>query len=137
MPFGITKTELMELLGETKNYKFASPADTFPSIYCYGRIEFHFHKYKKSTFRGVVFEPKKPEVDKLNWDFNAIKWAEGMTRRKAITFFRNYDIAYKDKQYSHEKKAWELETEGGVSLYFINEADPEVYVLKRFEKFVD
>lgn len=137
VPFGLSKSELLEMLGETKNFRYTAPTDTFPSVYCYGRIEFHFHKYKKSTFRGATFEPERPEVDKMNWDFNAFRWAMGMTRKKAITFLRNNGIRFIDKKYSHERKAWELETEGGVRLFFVNEESPDTYLLKRFERFVD
>lgn len=137
IPFGITRLELTEKLGEAGKVKHTAATDTFPSVFTYGRVEFHFAKYKKSTFYGIKFDPWVDPVEKGNLDFNAFQWAKEMTRRKAITFLRNNKIRFIDKKYTHDQKAWELETEGGVRLFFANQETPDVYVLKRFERFVE
>lgn len=137
IPFGITRADLKEKLGEPGKTRFTSPTDTFPSVFTYGRVEFHFAKYKKATFYGVKFDPWVDPVDKANLDFNAFQWAKEMTRRKAITFLRNNKIKFLDKKFSHDEKAWELETEGGVRLFFVNDETPDIYVLKRFERFTE
>lgn len=137
IPFGITRAELIEKLGNTENIRYSSPTDTFPSVFIYGRVEFHFAKYKKATFRAIKFDPWVEPVDKMNLDFNAFQWAKEMTRRKSITFLRNNKIKFLDKKFSHDEGAWELETEGGVRLFYANEESPDIYVLKRFEKVVE
>jgi len=71
LTYGCSKEELTNLLGDTTNIRYKSPTDRFPAIYVYGRVQFHFKKYRKATFRGVSFNPNDEPVDKMNLDFNA------------------------------------------------------------------
>ncbi len=136
IPFGVTREELEDKLGKAGKIKFASAKDTFPSVFVYGRVEFHFAKYKKAVFYGIKFDPWVDPVERGNLDFNAFQWAKEMTRKKSITFLRNNKIKFLDKKFSHDDKAWELETEGGVRLFYANQESPDVYQLKRFERFI-
>ncbi|MGZ5244206.1 MAG: hypothetical protein ACXWDO_08175 [Bacteroidia bacterium] len=134
--FGLNRTELVNLLGNSDWLYFTSDKDKFPAIYKYGRIEFYFENRKKgSTLSGIMFLPIPAPASNGKLYCNYHHWTKRMDIDNAITFLNQNNIRFSEI-INPDPEVREFITEGQVNIFFDCQEIPGKFKLHKAGKFI-
>jgi len=132
--YGLTRNELIGLLGET-DWKFLSSDDDInPSIYKYGKIEFYFEENSDNKLSGIMFQPIPSPAESGNLKCNYIEWTNETDLEKVTEFLKANGIKFHEKSHP-DKEAKVLLTEGEVEILFDCQETPGQFFLHKLGKF--
>jgi hypothetical protein len=136
--YGLTHTELTNILGITEWTIFDDPNDKYPLIYKFGRLEFYFgNKTIDGKLYGIIFQPIPSPADNGNLKFNYKNWTKNTDLDKASEFLRTNNIKFEEQPYNSDKNVRLLLTEGKVHIFFDRESVSEPFFLHKAGKFID
>lgn len=136
--FGITRSKLIEILGNTDWVHYSNEQDKFPSIYKYGRMEFYFmNDNKDEGLRGLVFQPLTYPGTFGNFHLNHYGWNEKLDINRAIEILNKNNIKFQETPNIRDLNVRVLTTEANVQIAFDSDDVPGQFYLNKILKFID
>ncbi len=136
--FGISRSRLVEILGNSDWIFYSNEKDNFPSIYKYGRMEFYFmHDDKDEGLSGLVFQPLTRPGSKGNLHLNYYGWNEKLDINKAMDILNKNNIKFQEFPNKRDLDVRVLTTEGNVKIAFDSDDIPGQFYLNKIVKFID
>jgi hypothetical protein len=136
--FGISRSRLTELLGNTNCVYYANDTDKFPSIYKYGRLEFYYMiDDLEEGLSGIVFQPLPRPADKGNLNCNYNSWNEKLDINKAIDYLNRNNIRFQEFPNKRDLDVRVLTTESDVKIAFDCQEIPGQFYLHKVLRFID
>lgn len=135
--FGMSRAELVALLGETKWMNYTGGKSRIPSIYKYDKVEFYFEEGENGGLKGIQILPAIQEaaMNDLRVDYNCL--ASCLEFQSAIQYLDKAAI-----KYTLVNSEWDSDgiprivSEGKVQLIFTQDSDGKA-VLQKVSKFVE
>ena len=132
--FGMNRTQLTSLLGETEYLSYTTKKSKFPSIYKYGEVEFYFEEGKDGRLHGIQIKPTIAEasLQKLKIDYGFIKKDLGF--RDVELLLKSNSINYSTFKFKYDDNddPKRIITEGNVIFIFDSE-----YTIQKINRFIE
>jgi hypothetical protein len=124
IPYGITRAQLVALLGETNWQHFSRDTDKNPSILKYGQLEFYFMSDDSSEgMSGIYFQPLTRSGSNGNLLLDTAGWVKDLSIDKAEILLREAMISYVKHASRNNNDVIILQTEGNVHIFFDTHLD--------------
>lgn len=128
-PFGISKFDLIEKLGEPE---FESEKRGDFQYLEYNCVEFYFQSEK--LVNVLIYPNRLDESSRLK--FENYGWNIDSTLDDVITFLKNHQIEFEEKSYQLEFYRL-FKTENDVEIYFTNQESENVWLLHCLGKTIE
>lgn len=134
--FGLTRKELVELIGEPD---FTLPLKSrSPLLYEYDNIEFYFEdESENSKLKTIQVDYPIKYSNEGSIIFNGYNWTIELPLNQAEEFLNKYNINFEEKPYPFDLDFWRLfVTEGNTEIHFTNQDNENIWQLHSFGRTV-
>jgi len=134
--FGMTRGEMLGVLGETEWKHFSFKKSKFPSIYKYGKVEFYFDEEENGKLYGIQILPSIQESDLVNLKVNYDILDSVVGYELTLKYLKRNSINYTiiNSEFDNEDVV-RVETDGGVQIIFSKNFD-EPLSIEKISKFI-
>jgi len=132
--FGMNRSMLKNILGETDYIFFTNQNSKYPSIYKYGKVEFYFEEGIKGRLFGIQIKPTIDEAPLLNLNINYDFVEASLNYEQTLSHLESNSIEYElfDFKYDDTSDPKRIITKGEVQLIFDIE-----FGIEKVNKFVE
>jgi hypothetical protein len=132
--FGMNRSDLKNILGETDYLFFTDQKSKYPSIYKYGKVEFYFEEGINGRLFGIQIKPTIDEAPLLNLNINYGFIESSLNFEQTLNHLESNSIEYEqfDFKYDDLDDPKRIITKGEVQLIFDME-----FGIEKVNKFVE
>ena len=130
--YGMSRNQIVEVLGESTDVFYSFKKSKFPSIYKYGKIEFYFEEGKEGRLYGIQLKPTIVESPLLNLkvDYGFINEDLKHTNAKKLLELNSIEYTEFSFKYDEVDDPQRIITEGKV--IFVFDSDYNIQKVYRF-----
>ncbi len=132
IPFGVKRQFLKEVLADT-DWVYTAVDDVLPSVYKYDVIEFHFMPGDHSGLVGITSNFITDAANTVNFKLFCDEWSAQSTPESIERLLVQHGVSFVSRQYAYDD-AWEIYTEGDVSILFSKEDGQ--FLLEKIGRFI-
>jgi len=132
--FGMARTRLLDLLGETDWFSHTSKKSKFPSLYKYGKVEFYFEEGEEGRLYGIQIKPSMDAAKMHNLKINDDSLPAELKFDEALEVLKSNSIKYEliNFEYTADEDLPRIQTEGNVQFIF-----DESGIIEKVNKFIE
>ncbi len=136
--YQVTRSKLMKNLGKPNWLYYSFDEDKLPSLYKYGRFEFHFiGQQENDTLDVILYNVMADDETSEAFVCDYHHWTNKLSLNEAIIFLRTNDILFEEETYPHDDETKLIVTEGNVHILFDSQSTPGHYYLYKASSSAD
>ena len=135
--FGMSRSKLTEVLGETEWKVFTRKKSEYASIYKYGKVEFYFEEEENGRLCGIQILPISQEAELINLEIDYEFIESNLDYESTMKSLEIASVNYENVESEFDSdEVRRILTEGGVQIIFNEGYFNKPNSLEKISKFI-